>query len=176
MAGVEVFLAESDPSVASTVVRIEDPFGPAITVPELQCIVASEETSKGCEAINIRRGEAGLAELAVHLISLVPAGQRREGEEEKVSSSTSRRRLLGTRLRPAARTWSREQGAYMLGLTGGSASGKSSVARRMAGQGWGVVDCDRLGHQAYVPGAPAHRTIVEEWGPGMVAEDGTIDR
>ena len=86
-----------------------------------------------------------------------------------------------------------------MGLTGGSASGKSSVARRMEELGWGRVDCDALGHQvilelkgdrtnesnysrgtsaiqAYTPGAPAYEAIVAEWGQGVVAEDGTVDR
>jgi len=176
IAGVETFLQDSDPSVAATVVQIDDPFGPAITVPELQCIVASEETERGCVAINEKRQEAGLQELGVHLIGLVEADGRRQEEEEKVSSSTTRIRLLGSRLRPALRDWAPESGPYMVGLTGGSASGKSSVARRMEGLGWGRVDCDALGHQAYLPGAPAYEAIVAEWGQGVVAEDGTINR
>merc|ERR1719154_945420 len=46
----------------------------------------------------------------------------------------------------------------------------------MADLGWGVVDCDKLGHEAYTPGAVAFQKIVEEFGNQVVAEDGTIDR
>ena len=175
VAAVEQFIATTDPAIVHNVVEIADPFGPAITVAELECIVGSEETEAGCQAINSRRREAGMAELAVHLIGVVPAAEVRAGEEDKVSSGTTRRRLLGCRLRPAARRWEGE-GPYLVGLTGGSCSGKSSVARRMEGRGWGVVDCDKLGHQAYLPGTPGHAAIVGRWGEQVVAGDGSIDR
>ena len=53
-------------------------------MPELHCIVASEETERGCVAINEKRQEAGMQELGVHLIGLVEADGRRQEEEEKV--------------------------------------------------------------------------------------------
>ena len=159
------------------VVMITDPFGPAIVLPELQCIVASQETEKGCVAINEKRREAGLNSLDIHLIDLAQDDNRQSSvEEEKISSSSGRMRLLGTRLRPAMRTWDREEGPYMIGLTGGSASGKSSVGRKLESMGWGVVDCDKLGHLAYSPGQPAHSRLVTEFGQEILAADGSIDR
>ena len=62
------------------------------------------------------------------------------------------------------------------GLTGGSASGKTSVGSRLEGQGFGVINCDKVGHQAYTPGTRAHQAVVENFGPRVVAEDGTIIR
>ena len=112
----------------------------------------------------------------MHLISIIEAEEKRQEEEEKVSSSTTRLRLLGTRLKPALREWDRSTGPYLIGLTGGSASGKSSVAKRLSGLSWGVVDCDKLGHAAYTPGTVAYKAIVEEWGQAVVAEDGSINR
>ena len=98
-------------------------------------------------------------------------------EEEKISSSSGRIRLLGSNLRPARTdSWDRESGPYLIGLTGGSASGKSSVGARMAGLGWGVVDCDKLGHRAYTPGQLAYNSLVKEFGPEIVAADGTVNR
>ena len=177
IAGVISFLEASDPSVARNVVEISDPFGPAITIPELRCIVGSQETERGCIAINQRRKEKGMEELDVHLIHIIEAeGKRQEEEEAKVSSSTTRLRMLATRLKPALRQWDRETGPYLIGLTGGSASGKSSVAKRMSGLSWGVVDCDKLGHAAYTPGTVAFKAIVEEWGQAVVADDGSINR
>lgn len=156
---------------------ITDPFGPAIVLPELQCIVASQETERGCVAINEKRREAGLNSLDIHLIDLAQDDNRQSSvEEEKISSSSGRMRLLGTRLRPAMRSWERGEGPYMIGLTGGSASGKSSVGRRLETMGWGVVDCDKLGHMAYTPGQPAHTQLVQEFGQQILAADGTIDR
>jgi len=176
IADVLNFLEASDPSVARNVVEISDPFGPAITIPELRCIVGSQETERGCIAINQRRKEKGMEELDVHLIHIIEAEGKRQEEEVKVSSSTTRLRMLGTRLKPALRQWDRGTGPYLIGLTGGSASGKSSVAKRMSGLGWGVVDCDKLGHAAYTPGSEAFKAIVEEWGQAVVADDGSINR
>ena len=42
--------------------------------------------------------------------------------------------------------------------------------------GFGVVDCDKLGHQAYRPGEVAFQKIVKEFGQDVVAGDGNIDR
>ena len=114
--------------------------------------------------------------LDVHLIHIIEADEKRQEEEAKVSSSTTRLRMLGTRLKPALRQWDRKTGPYLIGLTGGSASGKSSVAKRMFELNWGVVDCDKLGHAAYTPGTEAFNAIVEEWGQAVVADDGSINR
>lgn len=64
----------------------------------------------------------------------------------------------------------------VIGLTGGIASGKSTVARLLAEQGATVVDADRLGHQAYRRGRPAFDQVVAAFGPGVVGADGEIDR
>lgn len=63
-----------------------------------------------------------------------------------------------------------------IGLTGGIASGKTLVASMLADRGAVVIDADRLGHEAYLPGTDAFRRIVETFGPEVVATDGTIDR
>ena len=165
------------PEIETNVVMIDDPFGPAITLPEIQCIVASQETETGCVKINEKRQEAGLSQLDIELIDLAEDADRQLSiEEEKISSSSGRIRLLGTRLRPALRPWDREAGPYIIGLTGGSASGKSSVGRRLEELGWGVVDCDKMGHLAYSPGQEGHAKVVKEFGEGVLAADGTIDR
>lgn len=65
---------------------------------------------------------------------------------------------------------------FVIGLTGGIASGKSSVARLLGEHGAVVLDADLLGHRAYEPGAGAYRGVVEAFGQDVVAADGTIDR
>jgi phosphopantetheine adenylyltransferase/dephospho-CoA kinase len=63
-----------------------------------------------------------------------------------------------------------------VGLTGGIASGKSTVARELARRGARVIDADRLGHLAYEPGTAAHREVIAAFGLEVRAADGRIDR
>jgi len=63
-----------------------------------------------------------------------------------------------------------------VGLTGGLASGKSSVAARLAGHGIPVLDADAVVHSLYLPGAPGTRAVVEEFGPGVLDGSGGVDR
>jgi dephospho-CoA kinase len=64
----------------------------------------------------------------------------------------------------------------VIGLTGGIGSGKSTVAAILAELGAHVVDADRVGHDVYRPGTEGFRRVVEAFGPGVVAADGSIDR
>ncbi len=63
-----------------------------------------------------------------------------------------------------------------LGLTGGLASGKSTVARRLAERGATVIDADRLVAELYAPGAPGARAAAELFGPAVLDERGAVDR
>jgi dephospho-CoA kinase len=63
-----------------------------------------------------------------------------------------------------------------LGLTGGIASGKSSVARMLRELGFNVLDADALGHTLTEVGTPSYDAIVREFGAGITAADGRIDR
>ena len=64
----------------------------------------------------------------------------------------------------------------VIGLTGGIASGKSTVARLLAERGAVVVDADKLGHRAYQRDRPAFAQVVAAFGPDVVGADGEIDR
>ena len=64
----------------------------------------------------------------------------------------------------------------IIGLTGGIGSGKSTVAALLAERGARVIDADRIGHEAYLPGTPGWDQIVAAFGRDVVAADGTIDR
>lgn len=64
----------------------------------------------------------------------------------------------------------------LVGLTGNIASGKSTVARRLAAHGATLIDADVLAREAVRPGTPALARIVERWGDGVLAPDGVLDR
>lgn len=65
---------------------------------------------------------------------------------------------------------------FVIGLTGGIGTGKSTVAQALEEQGVPILDADRVGHEVYQPGRPAFHEIVEAFGQDIVAADGAIDR
>lgn len=64
----------------------------------------------------------------------------------------------------------------LVGLTGGIGSGKSSVSSRLAQRGAEVVDADAITRALQQPGEPVFEAMVERWGQGIVAPDGSLDR
>ena len=64
----------------------------------------------------------------------------------------------------------------LIGLTGGIGSGKSTVSARLAELGARVVDADAIVREVQAPGTEVFAAIVERFGPGVVAEDGSLDR
>lgn len=65
---------------------------------------------------------------------------------------------------------------YVIGLTGGIGSGKTTVAKLLQDWGAAILSADLVGHEVYQPGRPAWREIVDAFGRELIAEDGTIDR
>ena len=63
-----------------------------------------------------------------------------------------------------------------VGLTGGIASGKSTISRIFAGLGCVTVDADEVVARLYRPGGAGHEAIVRDYGRGVLREDGEIDR
>ena len=64
----------------------------------------------------------------------------------------------------------------LIGLTGGIATGKSTVARMLADHGATVIDADELAREAVRPGEPAFALVVQRFGPDVVQADGALDR
>ena len=64
----------------------------------------------------------------------------------------------------------------LVGLTGGIATGKSTVSTMFAQLGAKVVDADLLAREVVMPGQPAHAQIVKEFGPDVLQADGYLDR
>ncbi len=64
----------------------------------------------------------------------------------------------------------------VVGLTGGIATGKSTVAAMFAARGAAIVDADRIAHALQEPGQHCHRQIVDAFGVGILDGMGRIDR
>ena len=64
----------------------------------------------------------------------------------------------------------------VIGLTGGPATGKSTLARILRRMGAMYLPVDQLAHALYAPGTPVYRRLVREFGPDIVAEGGAVDR
>ena len=65
---------------------------------------------------------------------------------------------------------------FLVGLTGGIASGKSVVSRQLVALGCRLVDADVLAREVVAPGEPAWRAIVEEFGREVLGPDDQLDR
>ena len=64
----------------------------------------------------------------------------------------------------------------VVGLTGGIGSGKSEVARRLAALGAVVIDADAIAREVVAPGTRGLEQVVAEFGDGVLAPDGSLDR
>lgn len=64
----------------------------------------------------------------------------------------------------------------LVALTGGIASGKSTIARRLAEHGAVIVDADAIVRDVQQPGSPVLAAIAAEFGDGMLRPDGSLDR
>ena len=66
--------------------------------------------------------------------------------------------------------------AHRIGLTGGIASGKSSVGRLLAARGLPLLDADVYAREALAPGSTGAQAVLERYGAGVRAPGGAIDR
>ena len=69
-----------------------------------------------------------------------------------------------------------EKKPILIGLTGGIASGKSTVIQYIRYQGYPVIDADKLGHRVLELGNPGYSKVVEKFGKGILNEDKTVNR
>jgi dephospho-CoA kinase len=64
----------------------------------------------------------------------------------------------------------------LIALTGGIASGKSTIARRLAERGAIIVDADQIVRDVQSPGSPVLARIAEAFGPEVISSEGALDR
>ncbi|KAG5895424.1 hypothetical protein JTB14_037583 [Gonioctena quinquepunctata] len=172
---VSDFMKDICPELDYNIVPISDPYGPAIRDDSMEMIVVSEETLKGGEKINSIRLERGLPNLKIVPIQLMDEPNPKPLEEAKISSSTIRMRLLGTLLKPVEAK-DIPKSPYVIGMTGGIASGKSGITKQLEELGAHIINCDLVGHDVYKAGKPCHQQILETFGGKVLAEDGEINR
>ncbi len=67
-------------------------------------------------------------------------------------------------------------GRFRVGLTGGVASGKTTVANLFAALGVPIVDTDLLAREIVAPGSPLLAQVAAHFGPDVLQPDGTLDR
>ncbi len=65
---------------------------------------------------------------------------------------------------------------YVVGLTGGIGSGKSTVCEMFARRGAKIVDADAIVHELQQPGTEVFNEMVDAFGPDIVSADGSLDR
>jgi len=64
----------------------------------------------------------------------------------------------------------------LIALTGGIASGKSTIARRLAEHGAVIVDADQIVRDVQTAGSPVLQQIADAFGEGLLSADGNLDR
>ena len=71
---------------------------------------------------------------------------------------------------------SKDTKSVLVGLTGGIASGKSTVIQYLSENGYAVIDADKLGHRVLDPGTTSFQKVVETFGKEILQPDGTVNR
>ena len=66
--------------------------------------------------------------------------------------------------------------SFRVGLTGGIASGKTTVSRLFEALGVPVIDTDQLAREVVAPGEPLLARLAERFGKELIKDDGTLDR
>ena len=64
----------------------------------------------------------------------------------------------------------------IIGITGGIASGKSTVTEFLRQQGYQVIDADQVVHELQEPGGRLYQALLSAFGPAILREDGRLDR
>jgi len=65
---------------------------------------------------------------------------------------------------------------HEIGLTGGIACGKSTLAEGLRARGWHVIDTDQIAHDVMLPGKEVWKNVVDAFGPSILQPDKSIDR
>ena len=64
----------------------------------------------------------------------------------------------------------------LIAITGGIGMGKSTILSQFQSLGAKTLDADDVAHDMYLPDRPAYAMLLQHWGDGILAQDGTLDR
>jgi len=177
---VKEFLQDIDSTLEYNIFPIYDIYGPTIHDPTFEMIVVSEETIKGGESINEKRISNGLKPLVILPLPLLKEHKLNidfcEEEDDKISSSNYRMRLLGSLLKPPTPKNNIGLHPYIIGLTGGIASGKSSIANYLKELGAFIINADLVAHTIYDINGPAYEKLIDTFGPTILTDNKQINR
>lgn len=173
---VTEFLTSIRPALTYHVVSISTPEGPTVTESNYQALVVSLETEVGGRSINTQRQALSFPLMQLVAVGLLPSSV----VTEKMSSSASRLADLGRYLgRFHPYPWARkiDNQPYIIAVTGGIASGKSSISKYLA-EHYNVkyVDCDLLGHASYTKTGLAYPLLIQHFGEDILDANKEIDR
>jgi len=148
-----------------------------LKIPDLQCIVVSQETKGGGEAVNRERNKRGLSQLEIDVVGLLKT-EKNVLNENKISSSTRRHQLLGSILHEPRLCSNAllSNDHYLIGLTGGIASGKTHISKYLKSLGCEVIDCDVIGHEVYLNNRELLTQLSAAFGESIVDENCSINR
>lgn len=174
---VKEYLMSINKNLTYHVVPINDLYGPTIVEKDLECIVVSDETIKGANKINDARREKGWPELEIKVVNLLTDTNSSNVDamsrlnEKKVSSSIVRLNKLGSIINPPIPNKSIPERPYLIGMTGGIASGKTTIGNYLQSMGFGYINYDLFGHKTYESiDSPIYKQIVEYFGNSILIE------
>ncbi|CAL8080884.1 unnamed protein product [Orchesella dallaii] len=168
------FCKDLVPHLQISVLPLTDAIGSTAT-DHFDLLVASAETSAGLELINKMRKDNGLNPAELLTINVLDdQSKMNDMEEDKISSSSQRIRLLGSRLKPPLKSPSLP---YIIGITGGTCCGKTTISAFMETLGVPSINSDSMDHETYKNGSKCFDKVVNAFGKDVVSSSGdSIDR
>eukprot|EP01059_Diplonema_ambulator_P036993 TRINITY_DN9567_c1_g1_i1.p1 TRINITY_DN9567_c1_g1~~TRINITY_DN9567_c1_g1_i1.p1 ORF type:complete len:721 (+),score=242.84 TRINITY_DN9567_c1_g1_i1:1063-3225(+) len=175
---VATFLSTINPKLPFETGELIDGYGPSVTESSFEAIIVTEETKAGGDKCNAVRAEKGMPPMDVVITGLIDSKGELVAQlphNEKLSSTGLRQKALMSVLDGGYLMCRRQVGApYIVGLTGGIATGKTTASKWLEEAGAEMVDADKLGHSAYAPGTEGYELVKKAF-PEVVV-DGEVDR
>ncbi|KAF0986383.1 hypothetical protein HZS_3630, partial [Henneguya salminicola] len=173
------YLHKCNPGMQVKVDKLVDGIGFSGTIDELDTLVTTIETRAGIVPINEARIKNNLKPVQNfvidHLLEISDVSFN-----NKLSSSYLRWKELGDLRIPPIQKF--HKFPYIIGVTGCTASGKSSICKRLEDKSAKIIDCDIEAHKCYLPSTECYNEIITCFGTKVIIDDindkdyGNIDR
>ncbi|KAF1744008.1 hypothetical protein MXB_3224, partial [Myxobolus squamalis] len=175
--GVQSYVNTCNPDLAVEFDILNDAIGFSGTLAQLDTLVTSGETKLGIIPINEKRI---LNDLNVLEVQNFVVEELNIASNCKISSTQIRWELLGKLLVPPCTKLHTHP--YIIGITGCTGSGKSSICNRLRAKDVSVLNCDIEAHNCYLPSTDCFKEIISSFGEFILNSDtnderyGKIDR